>query len=29
MNEEERRRYENQHVGDNIDDKLEDFFVKF
>jgi len=29
MSEEERRRYENQNVGDNIDEKLDDFFTKF
>ena len=26
MTEEERRRYENSHNGDALDDKIEDFF---
>jgi hypothetical protein len=29
MTEEERRRYENSHNGDALDDKIEDFFNRF
>ena len=28
MNEDERRRYENSTLGDGLEDRLEDFFVK-
>jgi len=29
MSEEERRRYENSTLGDNLDDRIEDFFNKY